>query len=44
MDLLDLLYYGWYVGIKINYYLLISIYVISILLYMVLEDDVNDEK
>ena len=44
MDSLDLLHYGWYVGIKINYHLLTSIYVTSILSYTVLEDDANDEK
>ena len=33
-----------YVGIKINYHLLTSIYVTSILSYTVLEDDANDEK
>ena len=32
------------VGIKINYHLLTSIYVTSILSYTVLEDDANDEK
>ena len=32
------------VGIKINYHLLTSIYVTSILSYTVLEDDTNDEK
>ncbi len=44
MDSLDLLHYGWYVGIKINYHLQTSIYVTSILSYTVLEDDANDEK
>ena len=44
MDSLDLLHYGWYVGIKIHYHLLTSIYVTSILSYTVLEDDANDEK
>ena len=33
-----------FVGIKINYHLLTSIYVTSILSYTVLEDDANDEK
>ena len=32
------------VGVKINYHLLTSIYVTSILSYTVLEDDANDEK
>ena len=32
------------VGIKINYHLLTSIYVTSILSYTGLEDDANDEK
>ncbi|CAD6643368.1 EM14S01-3B_G0025950.mRNA.1.CDS.1 [Saccharomyces cerevisiae] len=32
------------VGIKINYHLLTSIFVTSILSYTVLEDDTNDEK
>ena len=32
------------VGIKINYHLLTSIYVTSILSYTVLEDDANDER
>ena len=44
MDSLDLLHYGWYVGIKINYHLLTSIYVTSILSYTVLEDDISYEK
>ncbi|EGA72445.1 Vba3p [Saccharomyces cerevisiae AWRI796] len=35
---------GILVGIKINYHLLTSIYVTSILSYTVLEDDANDEK
>ena len=35
---------GIFVGIKINYHLLTSIYVTSILSYTVLEDDANDEK
>ncbi|CAD6642070.1 XXYS1_4_G0027240.mRNA.1.CDS.1 [Saccharomyces cerevisiae] len=34
----------YHVGIKINYHLLTSIYVTSILSYTVLEDDANDEK
>ena len=33
-----------FVGVKINYHLLTSIYVTSILSYTVLEDDANDEK
>ena len=32
------------VGIEINYHLLTSIYVTSILSYTGLEDDANDEK
>ena len=32
------------VGIEINYHLLTSIYITSILSYTVLEDDANDEK
>ena len=44
MDSLDLLHYGGDVGIKINYHLLTSIYVTSILSYTVLVDDANDEK
>ena len=44
MDSLDLLHYGWYVGIKIHYRLSTNSYSINILSYTVLEDDANDEK
>ncbi|MCQ5247137.1 hypothetical protein NE548_09315, partial [Lactobacillus gasseri] len=44
MDSLDLLHYGWYVGIKIHYRLSTNSYIINILSYTVLEDDANDEK
>ncbi|GAA5363193.1 hypothetical protein SuUB41_20750 [Streptococcus uberis] len=44
MDSLDLLHYGWYVGIKIHYRLSTNSYIINILSYTVLDDDANDEK
>ncbi|GAA2624873.1 hypothetical protein GCM10010217_73910 [Streptomyces tubercidicus] len=36
MDSLDLLHYGWYVGIKIHYRLSTNSYIINILSYTVL--------
>ena len=44
MDSLDLLHYGWYVGIKIHYRLSTNSYIINILSYTVLDDDISYEK
>ena len=44
MDSLDLLHYGWYVGMKINYRLSTSSHTTSTLSYTVLQDDISYEK